>query len=395
MNETTTPTPEEPRKKRPSVLRRTLAFLFTLALVLGAIALVVFREELNIDAVKRYISYRSLERSDTGQTQAFRHDSGSSAYFTDLGNDLLLCSSGGVEIFSESGVNYLTDPVVLNTPMMQASSTQAVVYDAGGTTLRVYGDRNNLFSTVNTTGYEILSAHISEQGILAVTSQAPGYKGMVTLYDTDFNPTLSLRISSRFVMDGLIADDGKTIAVLTMGQTNNTFDSALALYDVDGDAPFATTSLGSGVVLDLVWNDGAFWALGEDCLTIVQPSGEISGQYDYSNQYLKAFSSGGNGFSTLLVGPYRAGSNATLVTVDDQGEPLASLDLSEQVLSLDATSRYVSVLTASGLRIYTKDLSLYASLDTTAGIRDVVLRDDGTAYLLSGEEVQLFIPNSF
>ena len=83
---------------------------------------------------------------------------------------------------------------------------------------------------------------------------------------------------------------------------------------------------------------------------------------------------------------------ATLLTVDAAGQELAALELDDQVLDLDAAGRYVAVLTAARLELYTRDLELYASLDTTGGARDVVLRSDGTAWLITGETARLFIP---
>ncbi len=70
---------QAPEKRKPNLLVRLLAFLVTLALVLGAVALVVNRDRLNLDAVKRYFSYRDLERSDSGQAQSFRVDGGDPA----------------------------------------------------------------------------------------------------------------------------------------------------------------------------------------------------------------------------------------------------------------------------------------------------------------------------
>ena len=58
---------KEPRQvKRSNPLLRLLALLVTAALVLGALALVVYRDRLNVDALRRWLSYRSLETSDTG-----------------------------------------------------------------------------------------------------------------------------------------------------------------------------------------------------------------------------------------------------------------------------------------------------------------------------------------
>ena len=79
--------------------------------------------------------------------------------------------------------------------------------------------------------------------------------------------------------------------------------------------------------------------------------------------------------------------------MDAKGETVASLDLEDQILDLAASGRYVAVLTASTLTVYTRDLQVYETMDNTMGARNVVLRSDGTAYLASGETAQLCIPN--
>ena len=59
MEELKRPEPAPPKK--PNIVVRLLAFLLTLALVLGAVALVAFRDKINLDSLKRYITYRTLE----------------------------------------------------------------------------------------------------------------------------------------------------------------------------------------------------------------------------------------------------------------------------------------------------------------------------------------------
>ena len=386
------PVPPAPKKK-PNPILRLLAFLLTLALLLGAVALVAYRDRINLDAIKRYFTYRSLERSDSGQIDAFQFDSSGRGGFSRLGDDLLVWSSAGIRLYSSSGVEYLNDALSLLHPMADIRDDAAVVYDAGGTTLRVYADRAQIFSLDAEQGHEILSARMGPGRTLAVVTRETGYKGVVTLYGSDFQPTMAIRISTRYVMDAIPSQDGKTIAVLTVGQSNNTFESTLALYDRAGDEAFAQCSLGNNAILDLSCSGGVFWALGETGLSIVSTDGATNLTCDYGGAYLKDYSLGGDGYAALLLGKYRAGSSTTLTTVDTKGETIATLDLEDQILDLATSGRYVAVLTASTLTIYTKDLQVYETIDNTMGARNVVLRSDGTAYLASGETAQLCIPD--
>ena len=47
------PVPPAPKKK-PNIFVRLLAFLVTLALLLGAVAAVVYRDRLNFDSIRRW-----------------------------------------------------------------------------------------------------------------------------------------------------------------------------------------------------------------------------------------------------------------------------------------------------------------------------------------------------
>ena len=94
----------------------------------------------------------------------------------------------------------------------------------------------------------------------------------------------------------------------------------------------------------------------------------------------------------LLLGKYQAGSAADLLVINDGGEQAASLSFNEQVLFLSAAGRYIGVLTADRLDIYTSDLTLYSSLEGTEGARKVLMRPDGSATLIGSETAHLYLP---
>ncbi|WP_033116797.1 DUF5711 family protein [Intestinimonas butyriciproducens] len=385
------PVPPAPKKK-PNIFVRLLAFLVTLALLLGAVAAVVYRDRLNFDSIRRWFVYRSLEKSDSGQTESFQYGSAGKGGYSRVGDDLLVWSTAGVRLYSSGGVEYLNESLTLNRPVADTCGSAALIYDAGGNVLHTYEDRSTSFVLNTEQGHEILSARMGPGGSFAVTTRESGYKGVVTVYSSGGHPVVGIRISTRFVTDGLLSDDGKTVAVLTVGQNEDVFESGLDLYALDGDVPFASYSLGNNAILDLRADGSAFWALGESSLSVARADGSAAVHYDYAGRYLKDYALEGDGFSALLLGKYRAGSGAALVTVGADGQELASLDLEDQVLDLDASGRYVAVLTAAGLTLYTKDLQLYDALENTMGARSVVLRSDGTAFLVGGETARLYIP---
>lgn len=387
-------------EKKPNLFFRFLAFLVTLALVLGAVTLVVYRDQINLDAIKRWFSYRTMEKNDSGQAGSFSYEGASKDIFVSMGENLLVCSSAGIRLYSGSGVEYVSRQTALERPVAQSAGNWSVAYDAGGRSLFLFRGKEEAFSLTLDAGKTLLSARVNSAGWLAVTTQAAGYKGSVMVYDPEHAPVLQLNRSSSFIMDALVTEDGKYLAAATAGQNGAVFASSLDFYRLDrtqdDSAPDASSSLDGNIPLDLREKNQVMWALGESGVFAVSLSdshvGEALGSYPYGGQYLKEFSLEGDGFAALLLGKYRAGSQAQLITVDPAGTQKGSLALNEQVLSLSAAGRYLAVLTADRLDIYTSDFQLYNTLSGTQGARKVLMRSDGTAMLIAGETARLYIP---
>ena len=60
---------------------------------------------------------------------------------------------------------------------------------------------------------------------------------------------------------------------------------------------------------------------------------------------------------------------------------------------MSSAGRYLSVLTADGLTIYSGALEPYHSTANLQGARRVLQRSDGSVTLISGETARLYLPN--
>ncbi len=384
-------------KKKKNIFVRLLAFLVTLALIAGAIFLIANRDLLNLDAWKRYINYRSLERNDSGQAESFSYSGSSTDVITALENDLLVCSEGGIRLYSGSGVCYVEDSVILENPAAEVCGSTAAVYSVGGNTVYLYRERAQ-YSILSDLDGQLISVRLNSSGWLTVTAQESSYKAVVSIYDENLNKRMAFRLSSAFVTDAVVTDDCKSLITISIGQNGTAFESTLSIYDLPSSqdsgvnfdlTPVSTFSLGNNVILELD-NTSAIWCVGDYGVSVWD--GKDVDSWSCQGNYLKNYAISDD-FTAVLIGKYQTGSQAELYTIDTQGTPSIGRVINKQVLSLSAAGRYLAVLTANRLDIYTQDLELYATLEDTDGARKVLMRNDGTALLIGNETASLYVPD--
>lgn len=384
--------PPPPRRRLPRFLVRLTATLVVVAVAVSLVAALVFRDRLNADSVRRWFTYRSLIRSDSGRAESFPYGGELTDTFAVLDGDLLVCSRNAISLYSGSGAQYINEPVGMENPVVNTNGSLAVVYDAGGTDLYVLGQRSLVWSSKDFES--ILSARLNKNGQLTVVTQASGYRGMVTVYDAAYSPVMHIDLSSAFVMDAALSDNGHTLAILTVGQSGGAFATSLELYEMSyasGEyAPDFTCQLGGGVVLETKHTASAVWSLADRGLTVTGHDGRSSG-VSWADKHLRRYTLSGDGFAAILLGKYRAGSQAELWVVDESGQRRV-LELNEQVLSISAAGRYLAVLTGDRLDLYTDQLELYNTLEGTQGARNVLLMPDGSAILISADSAGFYIP---
>ena len=378
--------------KQPNFFMRLLAFLVSVALVLGAVLLVVNWDKLNIDALRRWLSYRSVQTSQLGLSERFTHGGGDRLEMACLDSGYLFSSTAGAHFYSSGGVELGSQVVRMEQPVLSANGQYGVVYDAGGSSLFRFGGHKEPVVYDGSAG-DVLSARVNENGWLTVTSLPDHYRGGVTVYNPSNQPVIALNVSSAFVTDAILSPDGKTVAVVTIRQEGGVFQSTLHLYRTDEEESFNTVVLDGFTVLDMDFDSHGLWLLGDTSLITLDKQGQQRQEYHFDPAYLKGYALEGDGFAVLTLGKYRAGAAKQLVVVGHDAQPVAQQELTASVLSLTASGRYVALLTGQELTIYTDDLNVYSTLDDTQSARYAALHNDGSVLLANRQEAWLYIPD--
>lgn len=380
-----------PEKKQQNIFKRLLAIMVTAALIFGGLFLALNWDRYNLDALKRHMVLRELETGISGEANPFTHGGGDNFSAAYLPDGLVMSSSTGIRYYTFSGKLYAECVIPMEYPVVTSAGGYAAAYDAGGKELRLYHGGDEIFAHTLEGEGDLLSVRLNESGWLAVTAQESGYKGSVTVYNGRHEPVFRLNRSSTFVVDAVVSPDCKRVAVVTMGQTNGRFSSCLLIFRLDSEQPEREIPLGNLAVLELEYEKGQLWVMGEKSLIRIPTDTWESDIRSFGHSYLKGVSFGGNGFAMVMLGHYRVGSADQVLIVDADGAEY-EMTVSGQILDYDAAGRYVCLLSSRGLDIYTKDLDQYRSMEQSQSGRYVVLADNASAMLASRQQAWMYIP---
>ena len=384
--------PAPKRLKQSNPIVRMLALLLTAALILLAMVLVIYRDTINVDTFKRWLTYRNMETGESGESAPFSHAGGDKLSIAYLDSGLVTASAAGAHYYGLNGERLAEEVLSMENPVLEASRTTGVVYDAGNQSLFAFRNSEEFFSLTLSGAADLLSARPNDSGWLAVTAQQSGFKGAVTVYNSLGKEVIQISLSSTFAVDAAISPDCKSVAVVTMGQEEGSFFSRLLLFRVNQTEPFAQVDLGSLTVLDLEYEGGFLWILGEDRLLIVDPQKAEAQSYTFAPNYLKGCSLDGDGFALLLTGRYRSGGATQAAIIRGADQSARSIELTGQVLDYAASGNHCALLSGSRLTLYDQELDVQATLDNPQGARYMDLAPNGSALLANDQQAWLYIP---
>lgn len=379
---------EETPKKR-HFLRNFLIFLLVLVGVLALVLVAAWRDGTGFDALRRYFAYGS--GAATGEKTVYHFEADGTNRFAAVGEDgLVILSDTALHLLAADGSEVYSTHVRMSAPALQCGGEKAVAYDVGGNALYVL-DASGVQLELETEG-AIVSANLNGSGMLAVTTQAGGTKGHVEVYSADMRLLFDLNAHRRFVADACVTEDGAFLAAVTMGQENGTFVSNVVIYDLTQEDPVADYVIKDGLVTAMGGQGDSILTVTDTGLTAGTADGTLLGTYSYEGEFLREYDLGGEDYTVLMLNRYQSGSVGRLVTVDNTGTEIASLELSEEVRGLSAKGRYLSVLYEDRLVVYNRDLQTYATLYGPEHTRDIVTRADGSVLMIAQNSAELFLP---
>lgn len=373
-----------PEKKRLLILG-IVGFL-----VLAVLAFVLFPKTLNLDGIGRRIRYGS-EKKQVGYGTV-TYDAHSSNRFVCWEDGLALASVGGVETFYEEGAKLIQKTMSLNAPALQQGGDITLCYDIGGSLVMAIRDGRQTVLEHTTEGV-LFDADVSSKGAVCTAASESGHKTVLRVYDTEQQEVYRWFSASQYMPLCAVSPNGKQMAAVALGQEDGAFVSTAYFFKTTSEEPEKTVSLGGNLVYDLRFvEDNKLCVVKEDAVVWMNTAGSELGTFDLSDWYLEDYDFSGDGFAMLSLNKYKAGDRCSVVTVDHNGNQLGSLFVGAEVLDISVCGKYAAILTTENLMICYNDLTEYRTVPNSWMATEVLMRGDGTAYLLTANAAELFIP---
>lgn len=377
---------EQPRRGR-NFLSRLGILVVTILIVLGVVTVALLGEGNYLDRFRRWLNYGSATEENQYLFAADEHNR-----FGQIGEYLVLLNQNYLQFLSEDGTAYqAVEGVAMSQPALDVGKDTVVAYDVGGQNLLLASPEAVMMEQSLSGTYRYISARLNSKDWLAVTAEKSGYKGGVSVYNNEQELVYEADISSQFVIDAMVSEDCKSLIVVTLGEENGAFCTRLVRYNLDSTEPASVDVLTDHLSFDLGVVGSSYASVAEGELAFTTGTGSVAGIYSFGDLFLADYSLGEK-YAAVLLNRYRAGSIGKLVTVDDRGQVIASMDVSDEILDISVAGDYLAVLQSNALVLYTQDLQVYSRLENTSYASRVLANADGSALVITNSSAWRYLP---
>ena len=215
-------------------------------------------------------------------------------------------------VYSPTAKNIFTYSHTMQNPVMDTASKRAVLYDIGGTELKVTNGHNILFNQnmENT----IIHAAISDSNRVAVTTRSASYNGEVSVYNYNMKQRFVWYCATGFPVYTTLSDSGKLMAVNTVSTQDGMLSGTIYIIDVvngqemytitGGDYPLHIEFISDSRLVIAYADQLVLWDVVNNSQVASYSAGKQSLQaITCSNKYIAVVYSGNSGQqkSTLVL----------------------------------------------------------------------------------------------
>lgn len=201
---------------------------------------------------------------------------------------ILALSDNNFEIFSKKGKKLLSEKHNFSNPNLQISNSKHIIFDRGGKTFKVTGNRKTFYSGV--TDQKIMTATISDMGLYAIATQSLRYLSEIQVFDKKNTLRFSIPISEYYITNLAMDSPGSTLAASGISSDNGDIISNIYVIDMASGKIKSQFVLPDNMITDIkFFSNGNFVAIGDKYSTFINPKTKSVVKKFYENNILKFY----------------------------------------------------------------------------------------------------------
>lgn len=270
------------------------------------------------------------------------------------GNSLLILSDTLVEAYNENGREIYSRQHGFGNPVLVPQKTRTLVYDRGGTGVKLYNMHTVLFD--KKLENSILAAAIARNGTCAFATRSRGYAAQVEVVNRNFSSIFKWYSPEELINAVALSGDGKYLAVSAVNASAGEYLSHLYIFNIRNPKPQPDVALAfeNTLILSLEVTAGRLSAVSENSITSVEWSG--GGRVDHPlDGTLQLFKTGEQGKSVLVTGRSDSRDHMQLAVLSPAAAELGKFEVSGTVRDAVISGDTVFCLTEHHLTAYSID----------------------------------------
>ncbi len=285
-------------------------------------------------------------------------------------DSVLVYGSSGVKAISSDGDTEWEVALGLSSPFICVADNYILLADKGGK--QVYILNRDKLILASKTQYAILDASITPNGTFVTVTDEPYYKGLVTVKNLHDEEVFVWHSGNGYVVDAVLSDDGKRLAVATMNAENK-LEAGVLFFNVSETQAYQTYAY-ENCLIGSLYNDASqsVLAVADDRLLCFDAKGAQSWRYDYAGKSIEKIAHSRTGVSALALSSGSADSGEICV-IDSKGRQVASAKPDGKIRYLTMYADKIAYNDGGSIAVGdTGSLPLY-KIKQSKDLRDVVL----------------------
>ena len=302
----------------------------------------------------------------------------------DMGGGFVLLGQENCSFYTKKGERLRHIQAGYARPAISAGDSRFVLYNRGGTELRVEGRMKTLYTQNYPNG--ILLCEMGQSGSLAVVTEDPSFTAQLMVYSNEMEAPLTWKMTSAegVPMRMAFSSNERKLAVATLSAKDGKTLSQVYVLDRSKEKQFLVGSRESSVPLEMHWVGDALMVVYNTGVEIYHQRNGVMARYDLNGQTLVDCSYPNGSRLALLV---ENGSSAEVILLNKRLEETGRFQ-TQGGSGINLTRNSVYVYTDTAVLHYSLKGELNWQLDCKYRPQRL-FQSNGKMLMFQGGEIQV------